>query len=106
MLLQGHKIDAACLQNSAFIGQVDAVHVHARLLQHLGHGPVLARQEARAQAVGILRKAQVEARRLHLPCLQRQVAADRPFGDQRLDFMVGQNARFLHHHLHPLCSQA
>ena len=82
------------------------MHVYARFLQHLGHGPVLARQEARAQAVGIFCQAQVEARRLDLAGLQRQVAADRAARHQCLNFVVRQNARFLHHLLHPLCSQA
>ena len=106
MLLQGHEIDAARLQYSAFLRQVDPMQVNAGFLQHLGDRALLARQEARPQTVGILGQAQVQARRLDLSFVQRRVRPDGAGSYQRLDFPVGKNTCILWHLLHPSPSQA
>ena len=78
----------------------------AGVLQQVSHRAVLAGQEACAQPVGVLGEAQVEAGGLHLSRLKRQRAADRSARHQRFYFEVGQDARRIRHHLHPMGHQA
>ena len=63
---------------------------HLLLLQPVADGATAPREEARANAIGLLADPQVEARRLELRGFERDLGPDQFAADHRPDFLSAE----------------
>ncbi len=85
---QRHDVDAVGLQHRA-VGEAELVQL--QLVDALGDGGAGTRQEARANAIGDVAEAKVEARRLDLAFDEIVCGQDEPRFRHRRDHAVGQD---------------